>query len=61
MISMVIAAVTPQICEKDRGFCEKRNQRSALVRYCDDGRLGIDNNEAERATRGIALGRKNSA
>ncbi len=31
----------------------------ALVRYCDDGQLEIDNNAAERALRAIALGRKN--
>jgi transposase len=31
----------------------------ALVRYCDDGRLEIDNNDAERALRAVALGRKN--
>jgi len=30
-----------------------------LTRYRDDGRLEIDNNAAERAIRGIALGRKN--
>jgi len=30
----------------------------ALTRYCDDGRLEIDNNAAERALRAIALGRK---
>jgi transposase len=30
-----------------------------LTRYRDDGRLAIDNNAAERAIRGIALGRKN--
>jgi transposase len=34
-------------------------QRSALSRYCDDGRLAIDNGAAERAIRGIALGRRN--
>jgi transposase len=34
-------------------------QRTALSRYCDDGRLAIDNGAAERALRGIALGRKN--
>lgn len=32
---------------------------SALVRYCDDGSLEIDNNTAERALRAVALGRKN--
>lgn len=31
----------------------------ALVRYCDDGTLEIDNNGAERSLRGIAIGRKN--
>ena len=31
----------------------------ALVRYVDDGRLEIDNNAAERALRGVAIGRKN--
>ena len=32
---------------------------SALTRYCDDGRLEIDNNAAERALRAVTLGRKN--
>ncbi|MCU0966023.1 MAG: IS66 family transposase [Burkholderiaceae bacterium] len=31
----------------------------ALTRYCEDGRIEIDNNAAERALRGVALGRKN--
>jgi transposase len=31
----------------------------ALVRYCDDGCLEIDNNAAERELRAVALGRKN--
>ena len=31
----------------------------ALVRYCDDGNIEIDNNAAERALRAVALGRKN--
>ena len=29
------------------------------MRYRDDGRVEIDNNEAERALRAVALGRKN--
>lgn len=32
---------------------------TALTRYVDDGRLEIDNNAAERALRGVSLGRKN--
>jgi transposase len=32
---------------------------TALTRYVDDGRIEIDNNAAERALRGIALGRNN--
>ena len=31
----------------------------ALTRYCKDGRMEIDNNAAERALRGVGLGRKN--
>ena len=31
----------------------------ALLRFCEDGRLEIDNNAAERSLRGVALGRKN--
>jgi transposase len=32
---------------------------TALNRYCQDGRIEIDNNAAERALRTVALGRKN--
>lgn len=35
------------------------NQWQALVYYCDDGLAEIDNNIAENALRGVALGRKN--
>lgn len=35
------------------------NAWTALTRYCEDGRLEIDNNAAERALRTVALGRKN--
>ncbi|WP_255419214.1 IS66 family transposase [Glaciimonas sp. PCH181] len=31
----------------------------ALTRYCDDGSIEIDNSAAERALRGIAIGRRN--
>jgi transposase len=31
----------------------------ALLRYCDDGRIEIDSNAAERSLRTVALGRKN--
>jgi len=31
----------------------------ALTRYCEDGRLEIDNLIAERALRGVAIGRRN--
>ncbi len=48
----------------DRGRMAKAIQYAisnwrALIRYCDDGRLSIDNNAAERALRAIAVGRKN--
>lgn len=35
------------------------NRWTALLRYCEDGRIEIDNNAAERALRCVALGRKN--
>ena len=35
------------------------NQWQALVYYCEDGTAEIDNNIAENALRGVALGRKN--
>ena len=35
------------------------NRWPALTRYCDDGTLEIDNSAAERALRGVALGRRN--
>jgi transposase len=36
-----------------------RNHWAALNRYVEDGDLDIDNNPAERALRGVAVGRKN--
>lgn len=35
------------------------NQKAALYRYTEDGRLKIDNNTAENAIRPLAIGRKN--
>jgi len=35
------------------------NQWDALLRYCEDGELSIDNNASERAMKAPALGRKN--
>jgi hypothetical protein len=35
-----------------------RTRWAALTRFCDDGNIEIDNNAAERALRGVALGRK---
>jgi transposase len=40
-------------------LCYALNRREALLRYTGDGRLEIDNNRAENAIRGIAIGRKN--
>ena len=35
------------------------NQREALCRFLEDGRLRLDNNRAERSLRQVAVGRKN--
>jgi transposase len=40
-------------------FRYMRARSAALVRCFDDGRLALDNNPAERALRGVAIGRKN--
>ncbi len=32
---------------------------TALLRFCEDGRIEMDNNAAERALRAVAIGRKN--
>jgi transposase len=40
-------------------FRYMRARWPALIRCFDDGRLALDNNPAERALRGIAIGRKN--
>lgn len=40
-------------------FRYMRGRRAALSRCFDDGRLALDNNPAERARRGVAIGRKN--
>jgi transposase len=40
-------------------FRYMRGHWTALIRYFDDGRLALDNNPAERALRGVAIGRKN--
>jgi transposase len=40
-------------------FRYMRGRWAALVRCFDDGRLALDNNPAERALRGVAVGRKN--
>lgn len=56
-----------------RGILEKLSRKSdtsaailyalnlwpALARYCDDGMIEIDNSAAERALRGVAIGRRN--
>jgi transposase len=40
-------------------FRYMRARWTALCRCFEDGRLGLDNNPAERALRGVAIGRKN--
>ena len=45
--------------ELARAFRYMRSRWKALLRCFDDGRLALDNNPAERALRGVAIGRKN--
>ena len=45
--------------ELAKAFRYMRSRWKALLRCLDDGRLALDNNPAERALRGVAIGRKN--
>lgn len=57
-----LEATRPQISSKSELSQAMRYalvRWTALTRHLDDGRLEIDNNIAERAMRGVALGRKN--
>jgi transposase len=45
--------------ELTAAFRYMRARWPALIRCFDDGRLALDNNAAERALRGVAVGRKN--
>jgi transposase len=45
--------------ELSAAFRYMRTRWTALTRCFDDGRLALDNNPAERALRGVAVGRKN--
>jgi transposase len=42
-----------------KAFTYARNQWEKLTRYLEDGELDIDNNIAERALRGVVIGKKN--
>ena len=45
--------------DTSRAILYALNRWLALTRYCDDGRLEIDNLPVERALRGVAIGRRN--
>ena len=40
-------------------FCYMLTRWDALTRFLSDGRIALDKNPAERALRGVAVGRKN--
>ncbi|MEM7516302.1 MAG: IS66 family transposase, partial [Planctomycetota bacterium] len=57
-----LAALETQVLPKSplgKAIGYAQRQWAALCTYVSDGRLEIDNNAAERALRGIAVGRKN--
>ena len=57
-----IEATLPKLSGKSelaKAMRYAQSRWTALARYLDDGRIEIDNNAAERAVRGITLGRKN--
>ncbi|MGR9108995.1 MAG: IS66 family transposase, partial [Gammaproteobacteria bacterium] len=50
---------TPPTSAVGKALQYLHNQWDKLIRYCDDGRLNIDNNAIERAIRPFVTGRKN--
>ena len=57
-----LAAMLETLSKKSdtsRAILYALNRWEALTRYCDDGRLEIDNLPVERALRGVAIGRRN--
>jgi len=52
-------AVLPQKSSTAKAISYALNNKEALMRFLDNGKVEIDNNAAERAMRAIALGRKN--
>lgn len=50
---------TPPTSATGKALRYLHNQWNPLIRYCDDGRLNIDNNPTERAIRPFVTGRKN--
>jgi transposase len=57
-----LQALLPRVSAKSQlaqAIAYSLTRWTALTRYLDDGRIEIDNNAAERALRGVALGRNN--
>ena len=57
-----LEAVLPQVAQKSviaKIIRYALKRWKALVRYCDEGALAIDNNPVKRTLRGVALGRRN--
>lgn len=53
------APSVPPSSKLGKAFAYLQRQGPKLIRYCDDGRLAIDNNAVENTLRPLALGRKN--
>jgi transposase len=61
-IQAYLEAQRPQVLPKSpegQAIAYTLSNWEALVRYCENGDLEIDNNGAERSLRGVAVGRKN--
>ena len=57
-----LETVLPQVAAKSaiaKAIRYALKRWEALLRYCDEGALSIDNNPVERALRGVAISRKN--
>jgi len=61
-IEAYLDELSPRVLPKSalgKALTYARNQRAALRRYVEDGRLTIDNNLSEQTVRPQAIGRKN--
>ena len=59
LLILIDAPLSSCLSRYTKAIAYSLNAWDSLVRFLDDGRLCLSNNAAERAVRGIAVGRRN--